>query len=67
MKIKVIMNSGKEYIVDEEIYTVDDFTSSFFNQLPVGNVMQNKFVYLDREENIVINPTHISSIEVIQK
>lgn len=62
------MNSGKEYVICEKNYSLNDFTHSFFNDLPNGGkVMKNNFVYLDGDEKIVVNPTHISSIEVIEK
>jgi uncharacterized protein YlzI (FlbEa/FlbD family) len=62
------MDSGKEYVVCEKNYSLNDFTRSFFNDLATGaKVMKNNFVYLDGDEKIVVNPTHISSIEVIEK
>ncbi|MDQ0200053.1 hypothetical protein [Neobacillus ginsengisoli] len=68
MKIKIVMDSGKEYVICEKNYSLDDFTRSFYNELPNGaRVMSNTFAYLDGEEKIVVNPTHISSIEVIEK
>lgn len=68
MKIKVVMDSGKEYIIKDEHYSVDDFTNFFYNDLPTGvKTMKNSHVYLDRDETIFVNPTHISSIEVLEK
>jgi len=68
VKIKVVMDSGKEYVICEKNFSLDDFTKSFFSDLPNGmKVLNNTLVYLDGEEKIVINPTHISSVEVIGK
>jgi hypothetical protein len=67
MKIKVIMNSGKEYVVVEESYSINDFKNTLYNELPDGKVLYNGFIYLDSDKKITINPTHISSIEVLQE
>lgn len=67
MKIKVIMNSGKEYVVVEEGYSVNDFKANLYNRLSDGKELYNGFIYLDDAKKITINPTHISSIEVIQE
>ncbi|KKI93344.1 hypothetical protein WQ54_03650 [Bacillus sp. SA1-12] len=67
MKIKVIMNSGKEYVVVEENYSVNDFKKTLYNDRPEGRELFNGFIYLDHAKKITINPTHISSIEVLQE
>lgn len=68
MKMKVVMNSGKEYVIKEDDYTVNDFLESLYNELPTGGrVLKNIFIYLDRDEKIIINPSHISSIEVLNE
>jgi hypothetical protein len=67
MKIKVIMNSGKEYLVVEDSYSVNDFKNTLYNEHPNGRVLHNGFIYLDHAKKITINPTHISSIEVLQE
>lgn len=62
------MDSGKEYVICEKNYSLNDFTNPFFNELPNGErTLQNTLVYLDQDEKIVINPTRISSVEVIEK
>lgn len=68
MKIKVVMDSGKEYVIYEKNFSLNDFTRSFYTDSPNGaRILNNTLVYLDGEEKIVINPTHISSVEVIEK
>jgi len=72
MKVKVIMNSGKEYVVENERYSVQGFINSFYNEnkIPGGqtiNVMKNGFMYLDEEQTISFNPSHVSSVEVVDK
>lgn len=68
MKIKVIMDSGKEYIIKDDHSSVNDFTNYFYDDLPTGvKTIKNTHVYIDRDETIFVNPTHISSIEVIEK
>ncbi|MDX5476482.1 MAG: hypothetical protein LPK00_13185 [Bacillaceae bacterium] len=62
MIIKVIMDSGIEYEL-EDIESVDNFQSKLKNDI---GIVKNTFVYLDNDETIVINPSHISSIEVIE-
>ncbi|MFJ6415022.1 hypothetical protein ACIQLG_19775 [Terribacillus saccharophilus] len=68
MKLLVTMDSGKEYTVQDERdhVGVSDFVDSLFNPLPQGRIMANTFMYIDDNEMILINPTHISSIEVIE-
>lgn len=71
MKIKVIMDSGKEYILDYPENTYEQFISSMYNvnQLPAGagtvKVLKNSFMFLDPESTIMFNPSHVSSIEII--
>ncbi|WP_042462401.1 hypothetical protein [Neobacillus dielmonensis] len=68
MKIKVVMDSGKEYVMCENDYSVNDFTRPFFADLPDGSrSLNNNLVYLDGESKILVNPTRISSIEIIEK
>ncbi len=61
------MNSGKEYVIVEENYSVNDFKKTLYNDRPEGRELFNGFIYLDRAKKITINPTHISSIEVLQE
>lgn len=68
MKMKVVMNSGKEYVIKEDDYTIDDFQKSLYNELPTGErVLKNLFIYLDKDKKISVNPSHISSIEVLNE
>ncbi|MEC2078488.1 hypothetical protein [Metabacillus fastidiosus] len=68
MKIKVVMNSGKEYVIFEESYSVNDFQDSLYTEMPVGGkVLKNGFIYLDSAKKIIVNPAHISSIEVLKE
>jgi hypothetical protein len=68
LKIKVVMDSGKEYVICEKNYSLNDFTRPFFKDLPNGErSLHNTLVYLDQDNKIVINPTRISSVEVIEK
>ena len=69
MKIRVIMDSGVEYEINSE-YDVQQFVESFYNvnDLPMGGVvrvLKNSFKYLDNEKKILFNPTHVSSIEIL--
>lgn len=72
MKAKVIMDSGKEYEVEKQDVRYDDFIKCLYNEgkTPIGNkvfAIENSFIVLDDEYKIIINPIHISSIEVIEK
>lgn len=68
--IKIIMDSGKEYTVEIE-YT--EFLPNLFNEIkgPNGTVrtLKNDFYFLEDQSisNILINPSHISSIEIIER
>ena len=67
MKIKLIMNSGKEYEVSHHYYNLDHFYESLFVNLGNGmSRMKNSFMFIDEKETIGVNPSHISSIEVIE-
>ncbi|MGD6831421.1 hypothetical protein ACQCT5_04630 [Sutcliffiella halmapala] len=67
MKIKLIMNSGKEYEVSHNYYNLDHYYESLFVDLGNGmRRMKNSFMFIDDEETIGVNPSHISSIEVIE-
>ena len=59
MQIKVSMDSGKEYIV---VMSVDEFMNRMKDQ--AGNIL-NEFVRVS--EGLVINPSHVASIEVLGK
>ena len=66
MKVKIIMDSGREYIVDGYINNVTDRCFNY-NRLPMSNssisIMKNDFVELC--DGVFINPSHISSIEEV--
>ncbi|MGG3451544.1 hypothetical protein ABER98_17030 [Domibacillus aminovorans] len=66
MKIKVIMDSGKEYEVTHESATVQDFINSLYQEMPNGmTMMMSGFLAVDEGQKELFNPMHISSIEVI--
>ncbi len=65
MKIKIIMDSGKEYIVSpkQKVNNMDQFVWIYFEK---NNALMNKLITLDSDgEQFVINPTHISSMEMV--
>lgn len=65
MKIKIIMDSGKEYIVSpkQKVNNMDQFVWIYFEK---NNTLMNKLITLDSDgEQFVINPTHISSMEMV--
>lgn len=56
MKLRLIMDSGKEYVVDQDIELLTD---SFLTE---DGALINRLVHLS---NVAINPSHISSIEYL--
>lgn len=68
--IKIIMDSGKEYTVEVDYI---EYLSGLFNEIkrPEGTVrvLKNDFYFLEdpSQSNVLINPTHISSIEIIER
>lgn len=62
MKIKVIMDSGKEYI-NEKDKSVEEFIERFTPKQAFGV----NYISLDINETVYINGSHISSIEVIEE
>lgn len=68
MPTKIIMNSGKEYTIDEN---VDYVIGSFFSEtkMPMGNgsitTLRNTFITIDNDKTIFINPSHVSSVETV--
>ncbi|MBP1935018.1 hypothetical protein [Ammoniphilus resinae] len=58
MQIKVTMDSGKDYIV---VMHIEDFVRMMKNQM---GVVVNGFVKVS--EGLVINPSHVASVEVIR-
>ncbi|WP_100408453.1 hypothetical protein [Bacillus solitudinis] len=70
MKFKVIMDSGKEYVVSG-FESREDLISNFVivNKLPMGNgsvtKTKDEFVFLYNDETVLINPSHVSSVEVV--
>ncbi|MBP1930965.1 hypothetical protein [Ammoniphilus resinae] len=59
MQIKVTMDSGKDYIV---VMPVDDFINRMKDTM--GNIL-NEFVRVS--EGLIINPSHVASIEVLAR
>lgn len=57
-KLKIIMDSGKEY--ETEAKETAQEIISIFNKMTPLNQMCKMF----NLENVIINPSHISSIEV---
>lgn len=65
MKVKIIMDSGREYVIDSKrkVIDVDQFVWLYFEK---NNNLINKLIPIEFEgAQLAINPTHISSIEVI--
>ncbi|ERI89622.1 hypothetical protein HMPREF1982_04487 [Clostridiales bacterium oral taxon 876 str. F0540] len=65
MRIKIIMDSGKEYIVSpkQKVNNIDQFVWIYFEK---NNALINKLITLEFDgEQFVINPTHISSMEMV--
>ena len=54
---RLVMNSGKEYIIDKH---PEDVVARFTNQV---GVVINGFISYD---GIIINPSHVSSIEEVK-
>ncbi|MFC9598102.1 hypothetical protein ACFTQL_09320 [Peribacillus butanolivorans] len=68
MPTKIIMNSGKEYMIDENAeYVIESFFSE--NKMPMGNgsitVLRNTFITINNDKTIFINPSHVSSVETL--
>jgi hypothetical protein len=70
-KLKVVMDSGKEYEI-ETTHDVQDFVNSLYSEVrsPVDDssnyVMKSTFMYLDDDHKIMFSPIHVSSIEIIE-
>lgn len=68
MRLKIIMDSGKEYEVTSNKRTVQDFIDTFYDKIP-GNmgvgVMKNSIMRLGGGKTL-FNPTHVSSVEIIE-
>lgn len=64
--VKIIMDSGKEYTIKEEHY--DDFFEPIGIPGSQSKRLRNNFigVITKNDENISINPSHISSLEKIE-
>ncbi|WP_110928217.1 hypothetical protein [Bacillus massiliglaciei] len=66
MSTKIIMDSGKEYIIKESI---DHVLEALFgeNKLSMSSVkiLKNTFLKIDQEKEVFINPVHVSSVEAI--
>jgi hypothetical protein len=59
MKIKVVMDSGKEY-VSEKFPTMKDFLEKI-----VASPNTINLITLDEKGKVLVNTAHISSIEVL--
>lgn len=66
MKVKIVMDSGKEYTVKPKtkIMSIDQFIWLYFEK---NNNLINKLVKVDIDGyELAINPVHISSLELIE-
>lgn len=59
MKIRIIMDNGKEYEIDKNI---EEFIATTKNQL--GILIKG---FIELEDGIYINPNHIMEISVIKE
>ncbi|MCY8792325.1 hypothetical protein MOE00_08345 [Bacillus inaquosorum] len=59
MKIKIIMDSGKEYVT-ERFDSIEDLSKSILYGPGAIN-----YISTDEEEKILLNAEHISSIEIL--
>ena len=59
MKIKVVMDSGKEYVTDK-FPTMKDFLEK-----NVAGVNTINLITLDDKGRVLVNTAHISSVEVL--
>ncbi|MEC0617039.1 hypothetical protein P8847_20450 [Bacillus inaquosorum] len=64
MKLKIIMDSGKEYIT-EKFDNIPDLFSTLKQQFDKGLTLQSTFMTLDEEENVIVKVGSISSIEAV--
>ncbi|GED03078.1 hypothetical protein [Bacillus atrophaeus] len=62
MKIKVVMDSGKEYVTDK-FEDAEAFHSALTAHLKVSN--GSRYTFMTISEGNVINVSHISSYELI--
>lgn len=63
LKVKIVMDSGKEYIVESNESNMGQFVWMNFEK---KNALINHFVKLQcNGSELVINPTHISSLEEV--
>jgi len=75
MKIKIVMDSGKIYIVEDRNGNYENFIEDNFLNIKKGaggriRTLKNDFVEIkdvEKEETIWIVPVHISSMEIIRK
>lgn len=61
MKLKIIMDSGKEYTIEG----TKSMDSLMFNKFNGASILRNYLV--DITDNISIIPSHISSVEKIEE
>lgn len=64
MKVKIVMNSGKEYTTNREIKSFLDemYHTTYLMHGKESKALRNHFLLMDYGQNIYINPSHISSI-----
>jgi hypothetical protein len=62
MKIKVIMDSGKEYFSEKDD-NIEALLTRGYGDGIAGSV---NYITLDRQERIAINTAHISSVELVE-
>jgi predicted phage-related endonuclease len=65
MRVRIIMDSGKEYTVasNAKLTDVEQFIWMYFEK---NDNLINKLIKIDSEgQQVAINPTHISSIELL--
>jgi uncharacterized protein YlzI (FlbEa/FlbD family) len=64
-KVKIVMDSGREYVVEPKsrVADIDQFIWLYFEK---NNNLINKLIKVDFDgEQLAINPTHISSLELL--
>ena len=61
--IRIIMDNAKEYVVEENVSEICDLIMDY-NSLLKKEILKNDLVKI--ADRILINPSHISSIEEIE-
>ncbi|ARK28782.1 hypothetical protein [Halalkalibacter krulwichiae] len=63
MRILLVMDSGKEYEIVDDNSSVEEFLSNLRTDL---GVLKNGLLRYPTKRDVYFNPTHLSSIEVIE-